>query len=168
MELTDLDTASTVLAGALILIGIAGVVVPGMPGLIVVWVGVLAWAILHHGGPAKWTILVLATFVALFGMVAKYLLPGRSMRQTGVPTRSLLAGGVLAIVGFFVVPVVGLFLGFPLGVFLAEWARLSQPGLAWPSTKSALKAVGLSMLIELFFALSVAAVWVLGLVLVQP
>lgn len=166
MELTDLDTASTVLAGAMIAIGIAGVVVPGMPGLIVVWAGVLVWAVLHGGGLAKWTILVVATFVALLGMFAKYLLPGRSMRQSGVPVWSLLAGGVLAIVGFFLIPVVGLFLGFPLGVFLAEWVRLSRPGLAWPSTKAALKAVGFSMLIELFFTLTIAAVWVFGLVII--
>lgn len=166
MDLTDLNTASTVVAAVLILIGTVGVVVPGMPGMAVAWLGVLAWAVLHDGGPAKWTILALATFLALLGMVTKYVLPGRSMRQTGVPTRSLLAGGVLAIVGFFVVPVVGLFLGFTLGVFLSEWLRLSRPGLAWPSTKAALKAVGFSMLIELFFALTIAAVWIFGVIII--
>ena len=166
MDITDLGGASTVLAGVLVAIGIVGVVVPGLPGLLVVWAGVLLWAVLHDGGPARWTILALATFLAVLGTVVKYLLPGRSMRQTGVPTRSLVAGGVLAMVGFFVVPVVGLFLGFVLGVFLAEWVRLSQPGLAWPSTMSAVKAVGFSMLIELFFALTIAAVWVFGVILV--
>ena len=166
MQITDTATAVTVLAGLLIVIGTAGVVVPGMPGLIVVWAGVLVWAVFIDGGPAKWTILVLATFLALLGLVAKYLLPHRSLRLTGVPMWSILAGGVLGIVGFFVVPVVGLFLGFVLGIFLAEWIRLSRPALAWPSTKSALKAVGFSILIELFFALTVAAVWVIGLVIV--
>ena len=165
MQITDTATAVTVFAGLLIVIGVVGVVLPGMPGLVVVWAGVLVWAILSDGGPAKWTILGLATFLALLGMVAKYLLPHRSLRQTGVPTWSVLAGGVLAIVGFFLIPVVGLFLGFVVGIFLAEWVRLSRPELAWPSTKSALKAVGFSMLIELFFALIVAAVWIFGVVL---
>jgi uncharacterized protein YqgC (DUF456 family) len=166
VDITDMGTAATVLAGVLIVAGIVGVVVPGLPGLLVAWLGVLVWTILHDGGPVKWTILVLATFLALLGTVTKYLLPGRSLRQTGIPTRSLVAGGVLGIVGFFVVPVVGLFLGFVLGVFLSEWVRLSRPGLAWPSTVSALKAVGFSMLIELFFALTIAAVWVFGLVII--
>jgi uncharacterized protein YqgC (DUF456 family) len=166
MQITDTATAVTVLAGLLIVIGVAGVVVPGMPGLIVVWAGVLVWAIFIDGGPAKWTILVLATFLALFGLVAKYLLPHRSLRLTGVPMWSIAAGGVLGIVGFFAIPVVGLFLGFVVGIFLAEWVRLARPALAWPSTKSALKAVGFSMLIELFFALAVSAVWVIGLVII--
>jgi uncharacterized protein YqgC (DUF456 family) len=165
MQITDTASAVTILAGLLIVIGIVGVVVPGMPGLVVVWGGVLVWAIFIDGGPAKWTILALATFLALLGMVAKYLLPHRSMRQTGVPTWSILAGGVLGIVGFFLIPVVGLFLGFVVGIFLAEFVRLSRPELAWTSTKSALKAVGFSMLIELFFALIVAVVWVFGLII---
>jgi uncharacterized protein YqgC (DUF456 family) len=165
MQITDTASAATVLAGVLIVVGVVGVVLPGMPGLVVVWAGVLVWAILSDAGAAKWTILGLATFLTLLGMVTKYLLPHRSLRQTGVSTWSVIAGGVLAIVGFFLIPVVGLFLGFVVGIFLAEWIRLSSPALAWPSTKSALKAVGFSMLIELFFALTVAAVWVLGLVI---
>lgn len=165
VDISDMGLASNVLAGVLIVAGIVGVVVPGLPGLLLAWAGVLVWAILHEGGPAKWTILVLATFLALLGTVTKYLLPGRTMRQT-VATRSLVAGGLLGIVGFFVVPVVGLFLGFVLGVFLSEWVRLSSPALAWPSTVSALKAVGFSMLIELFFAFVIAAVWVFGVVII--
>jgi uncharacterized protein len=70
---------------------------------------------------------------------------------------------VLGLVGFFVIPVVGLFVGFVLGVWLAEWARLRDPRRAWPSTKQALKAAGLSMLIELAAGLAIAAVWLAGL-----
>jgi uncharacterized protein len=165
VDLTDTGTAATISAGVLIALGIVGAIVPGMPGLVVAWAGVLVWAMLVDGGPAKWTILVLVTFLALLGLVTKYLLPGRSLRMTGVPTRSLLAGGVLAIVGVFVVPVIGLLLGFVAGVFVSEWLRLSRPALAWPSTVSALKAVGFSIIIELFFVMMIAAVWVFGLVL---
>jgi hypothetical protein len=61
-----------------------------------------------------------------------------------------------------VVPVVGLILGFILGLWLAERVRLG-PGQAWPSTKSALGAVGLAMLVEFAAALAVAVIWVFGL-----
>ena len=57
----------------------------------------------------------------------------------------------------------GLVIGFVLGVWVAERARLGDFGKAWPSTKHALKAAGLAMLIELATALSIAGVWVLGL-----
>ena len=62
---------------------------------------------------------VATTFLAL-GAVVKYVVPGRRLKQVGVPTSTLLLGGVLGVVGFFVIPVVGLLVGFVLGVYLAE------------------------------------------------
>ena len=44
------------------------------------------------------------------------------------------------IVGFFVIPIVGLFVGFPIGVYVAEYARVVREQ-AWPSTWAAIKAV---------------------------
>lgn len=64
-------------------------------------------------------------------------------------------------VGFFVVPVVGLFLGFVVGVYAAEHRRLGAR-LAWPSTRAALGAVGLALLIELAAAVVAASVWSVG------
>ena len=93
----------------------------------------------------------------------KFLVPGRRLKASGVPTRTLLVGALLAFVGFFVVPVVGMLLGFVLGVYLAERGRLGSK-LAWPSTVSALKAVGVSILIELVAAFLATVSWVVGVV----
>lgn len=83
------------------------------------------------------------------------------MRAAGVPNRTLIVGGLLAIVGFFVVPVVGVLLGFVLGVYASEVQRVGASA-AWPSTKAALRAVGISMLLELTSTLLAAAVWIIG------
>jgi uncharacterized protein YqgC (DUF456 family) len=97
--------------------------------------------------------------------VVKYLVPGKQLKDAGVPGRSLLLGAVLGIIGFFVIPVIGLFLGFVLGVYLAELARLGSSARAWPSTKHALRAVGWSILIELGAGLLMAGAWIAGLIL---
>ena len=39
-------------------------------------------------------------------------MPGRQLRATGIPTSTLVTGGVLGVVGFFVIPVVGLLVGW--------------------------------------------------------
>ena len=163
MDLTDTGTAVTVIAAVAIGLGVVGVVIPVVPGLLLSWLGVLFWALLSDAGTAvRWLVLALATVVAVVGALVKYLMPGRRLKNAGVPNRALLAGGVLGVVGFFVVPVVGLILGFVLGVYLVERARLG-PSQAWPSTRKALGAAGMAMLIEFTAALGVAVVWVFGL-----
>jgi hypothetical protein len=162
MDLGDSGTTVTLIAGVAILTGVLGVLVPVLPGLLLCWLGVLVWALLGDAGGVRWVVLGLATLIALAGTVVKYLWPGKRLKSTGVPTTSLAAAGVVGLVGFFVIPVVGLVLGFVLGMWLAERVRLG-PGRAWPSTRGALGAVGLSLLVEFTAALGVAVVWVFGL-----
>jgi uncharacterized protein YqgC (DUF456 family) len=160
------DDPITLLAGAAIVIGVVGVVVPVLPGLWLCWLGVLGWALLTDSGPTKWVVLGVATAITLIGTIVKYAVPGKRLKRAGVSNLSLFAGGILGIVGFFLIPIVGLVLGFVLGIFAAERLRLGQSRAAWVSTKHALKATGLSLLIELAAALGVAATWVAGLVAV--
>jgi hypothetical protein len=104
-----------------------------------------------------------AAWVAV-GTVVKYAWPGRRLKAAGVPAVTLLAGVALGLVGFFVVPIVGLPLGFVGGVWLAEAARVHGFGAAWPSTKAALQGAGLSMLVELGAGVLLAGTWLAGAV----
>lgn len=153
----------TVLAAVLVAVGIVGIVLPVLPGLVLVVAGVAVWAV-PRGDAVAWTVLGVVVAIVVLGSVAKYLLPGRQLRDSGVPGRTIAAGAALGVVGFFVIPVLGLFIGFVLGVYLAELSRLGRDG-AWPSTRQALAAVGWSVVIEMAAGLLAAAVWVGALVL---
>lgn len=156
-------TALAVVAGLMMLVGLAGIVLPVLPGPLLIVGGVAVWAV-PRGDAVGWWVLGIAVLVTVAGQVAKYLLPGRRLKAAGVPTRTLFAGLVLGVVGFVVVPVVGLFLGFVLGVWLAELVRLPDAATAWRSAREALTAVGWSILIELAAGLVTVAVWIGGLV----
>ena len=162
MPLTG-SVALTMVSALMVAVGLVGVVVPVLPGLVLVVAGIGLWAVPRNDA-LGWTVLGIAVALVVAGSVLKYLLPGRRMRDAGVPGRTLVLGGVLGIVGFFVVPVVGLLLGFVLGVYLAEVARVGR-ARAWPSARHALTAVGWSILIELAAGLLATAVWVGALVL---
>jgi uncharacterized protein len=157
-------SVTVVLAAVLIVVGLVGIVVPVLPGLVLVVFGIAVWAV-PRGDAFGWTVLGIAAAIAVAGTVVKYLLPGKRLREAGVPGRTLALGAGLGIVGFFVVPIVGLFLGFVLGVYLGEQLRLKDGGKAWTSTKKALGAVGWSTAIELFTGLLAAGVWVGALAL---
>ena len=135
--------------------------VPVLPGLLLVLAGILVWA-LERQDATGWTVLAVATALVVTGSVVKYLLPGRRLRERGVPWSTLALGGLLGVVGFFVIPLLGLPLGFVLGVYLAERSRLQTHEAAWPSTVGALKAVGWSIAIELAAGLLAAAVWLVA------
>jgi uncharacterized protein YqgC (DUF456 family) len=154
---------ATVVAGVLVAVGIVGILLPVLPGLALVVVGVGVWAV-PRGDAVAWTVLGVVVAIVVVGSVVKYLLPGQRLRDSGVPGRTIAAGAALGAVGFFVIPVLGLFIGFVLGVYLAELARLGRRESAWPSTKQALTAVGWSVVIELATGMLAAAVWVGALV----
>lgn len=145
-----------------ILVGLLGIVVPVLPGVLLIAGALVAWAYSTNTGLA-WGIAWTGLVVLAIGFVIKFAVPHRRLKDAGVPRRSLVLGAVLGIVGFFVVPVIGLFIGFIGGVWLAESSRLGR-SQAWPSTKVALRATGLSILIELASGLVATAAFVGGVI----
>lgn len=154
-------TWTDALVGLVMLVGLVGIVVPLLPGTALVLGAALVWALLL-GEPAGWAVFAVVATALAVGAVVKYLVPGRRLKTDGVPNRTLLAGALGALVGFFVIPVLGLFVGFVLGIYLAELARLGGHEAAWPSTKAALRAVLTSVLIELAAAVIAIAAWMTG------
>lgn len=153
-----MSDAGLVLVGLAIAVGIAGVVVPVLPGSLLAWAAILVWAV-AVGSATAWSVFAFATVAIGVGQIVKYLVPGRRLRDAGVPRRTIVTGVVFAVIGFFVIPIVGMFLGFPLGVYLEEHRRLRRAEPAWRSTKAALHAIGLSIAIELAATALAAAVW---------
>lgn len=141
------------------LIGIIGTVFPILPGTFLVAGAVALWGILL-GGPTGWGLAVAAIVLTALATGLKFLIPARWMRDGGVPHWILVVGAVAGIVGFFVIPVVGLFIGFIAGVFIAELTRVRTLSKAWPTTVTAMKAAGLSTLIDLSCAVLVTTGWI--------
>jgi len=149
-----------VVVGLVLLVGLVGVVVPVLPGTVLLLGGVLAWAVLT-GGATAYVVLAVVAAVLAAGQVVKYAVPGRRLQASGVPTSTLWWGAGVGVVGFFVVPVVGLLLGFVVGVYAAEHRRVGAAA-ARPSTVAALRAVGLSILVELTAGVLAVLVWAVG------
>lgn len=147
-----------IVVGLAIATGIVGIVVPVLPGALLPWAAIVVWAIVV-GGVKAWVVLGVATLMIGGAQVVKLVVPGRRLREAGVPRQSIIAGVVLAVAGFFLIPVVGLFIGFPLGVYLEERRRRGGHAAALDATRDALRAMGLSILIELTATLVAAGAW---------
>lgn len=158
-----MDTLGLLLVGAVMLVGLAGVVVPLLPGTTLVLAAGLAWAVLLvEGGLVRWVVVSVMAGLFVVGLVLKYALPGRRL-QGSLPKRTLLVGGAGAVVGLVLLPPIGLLVGGVAGTYLAEAARLGHGAPARRSTVEVLRAVGLGLLAELTAGVAMVAVWLTGL-----
>lgn len=159
---SSLHATAELLLLVVMLAGLVGVLFPVLPGLLLIGLAGLIWAWGDGGGVARWSVFAAMVAVLLVGTVAKYALPARSARTTGAPRSTVLLGAIGAVVGFFVIPVVGLVIGGVGAVFLAELNRLGDAGSAWRSTRAVLVGIGFGVLIELTAGLLAILVWVAG------
>ncbi|WP_454787542.1 DUF456 domain-containing protein [Mycolicibacterium lutetiense] len=166
-----MSTLGVVLVALVIAIGLLGIVLPVLPGGgFLVFAAIAVWAIWEAkastgDATVAWVTLGVAAVFFVTAEVIKYVWPVRRMRAAEVGIWSLVAGGILGLIGFFVIPVIGLVIGFVAGVYLAELASRRDYRRAWTSTVHALKGVALSVGVELTGALLATVTWVTGLVI---
>jgi uncharacterized protein len=153
----------TLLCGLAIVVGVAGTIVPVLPGSILIGASLLAWALWGGAGATGWVVFGIGMMFVLAGMAASAVLTGRKLKEHSIPSRSVVVGLVLGVAGMFVIPVVGLFVGFAAGLLLSELQRTRVFGTAVASSWAALKATGLGMIAEFGLACLAASTWVIGL-----
>lgn len=152
------------LIAVVMVIGLAGVLLPGLPGTLLILAAGVAWAVMvDESGTAPWTVVAVMTVLFVAGTVAKYALPGRRLSGQ-LPRSTLLYGAAGAAVGFVVLPPVGLLIGGVVGVYFAEARRLGPGREARRSTIEVLKAVGIGILAELTAGVLMIATWIVGVV----
>ena len=158
-----LDIVITVLAALAIAVGCVGIIVPVLPGSILIGIAALVWAFVIGGVPGWVTFGIVLVLVGI-GMASSWVLTGRKLKSMNVPTSTLLVSGIAAVVGFFVVPVVGLLLGFVLGLFLMEYLRIKDGKAAWNSSWQIIKAAGIGIIVEFSCAALAAGVFAGGVI----
>ncbi len=160
-----MSTLGIVLVALTIAVGLVGIVVPILPGGILVIGAIGVWAFVENT-VVSWVVFGIAAALFVASQIIKYTWPVKRMRAADVRTSVLVVGGIAGVVGFFVIPVIGLLIGFVLGVFVAELSIRQDATRAWASTWHALKGVALSVGVELSGALLATCAWVAGLFLV--
>ncbi|HYJ53991.1 MAG TPA: DUF456 domain-containing protein [Mycobacterium sp.] len=156
-----MSAGGIILVALAIAVGLAGIVVPVLPGGLLVIAAIGVWAFVENT-TVSWVTFGVAAAVFVAAEIIKYTWPVKRLRQAQVRTSVLVIGALAGIVGFFVIPVIGLLIGFVAGVFAAELANRRDLTRAWASTVHALKGVALSVGVELTGALLATIAWAVG------
>lgn len=152
MDSLTVQIIVTVVVGIAYVVGLTGIVVPVLPGTITIVIAALVWAIVI-GGWTGWVTFAIALVLGAIGMTTSYVLTGRRLQAAEVPMWPIYVAIASGIVGIFVIPFLGLPIGFLLGLYVSEAVRQKDWRRGFTSAWVAMKALGLGILIEFSLAM---------------
>lgn len=151
----------SLLAIVVMLVGLCGVIIPVLPGLALIWGVALAYGFIVGFGTPGIAAMVVLTVLLGISIIKGVMIPRRVAADSGASGWSQFGGLVGAIIGFFVIPIVGFIIGALVGVLLVEWLIKNSWDEAWTATKGLAKGFGISALIDLVLGLVMIGVWAL-------
>jgi uncharacterized protein len=138
------QTAALTIALFVMLVGMVGVILPVLPGLVLVWLSILCYAVFESFAAIDPLTFVALTLLAVVGITADIWMTQLGARLGGASWRSQLlglAGGLAGAIVFFFLGGIsagfGALIGSVAGVFIGEywryenWNRAFRSGAGW-------------------------------------
>jgi uncharacterized protein YqgC (DUF456 family) len=130
----DLDTVFYILAGLLVVLGIAGTVLPALPGLPLIFAGMALAAWVSDFEKVGWVMLVVLGLLTLLSVGVDFLATAMGAKRVGASRLAIIgsvigtfAGLSFGLVGVFVGPFVGALVGELLHT--RELSKATQVGI---------------------------------------
>lgn len=148
-----------------LLVGWLGVLVPVFPGLLIMWLATLLYALVENGAGRMtwlgWTLFGVITLLMLLGNTIDNIIITRKMRGRSIPWSSIALAFLAGFFGsLFLTPVVGL-LAAPLTLFGVESIRLHSRKLGFVSARAYMVAWGWSFAAVFGVGLLMIIVWLI-------
>ncbi len=162
MELTELLRYSfyTIIL-AVMLFGLMGLIIPILPGLVIIWIAALVFGIVEGFSAAGWVFFAVITVLMLVGSVIDNFIMGASARQKGAPWTTILVALVLGIVGSILLPPFGGVIAALLGLFGLEYYRQRDWRKALDATTGMALGCGGSVLIRAGMGVVMIILWLI-------
>jgi uncharacterized protein YqgC (DUF456 family) len=150
----------------LILVGLVGAVVPVSPGSLLIWLGILAWAIGEKFQRVDWITLTVLGVLALIAAFSEYWLRPLVQLRAGFGWKNILAafaGGIVGGILLSEIPILGTLFGAAIGSVLGTSALtyLQRRNLreALRAGQTYLVGCALSSFIEILVSLAMLAIF---------
>ena len=153
------ETEWTFVVLALMLVGLAGTLVPVLPGILLMWAAAIAYGFAVGFSGVGIAVIVIATLLSVMAVALGVILPKQAASDSGVSGKSQFAAAVGAIVGFFVIPVVGIIVGAIVGIGLSEYYEKRDWQQTKASTIAVAKGFGLSTAVQFAVGVTILMIW---------
>lgn len=129
------DSFVFILITLLMVVGMIGIIVPIMPGIFLVWMGVFVYVYRNGFEVISLPMFLFFTLIVLVSGTSDLWLPYLGARKTGASKRTFVFGLVGSIIGSIILPIIGTIIGYVAGVFVGEyhkrrdWQQAKRAGL---------------------------------------
>jgi uncharacterized protein YqgC (DUF456 family) len=156
------------LAIAVMVVGLIGTVVPILPGTLLVWLAVLAYAIVENFQAIDIAALIFISLIALLTGTADIWMALLGAKSGGASGRSLLYGLAGGIAGFFllggIIPIVGSLLGgvlgYALGILLGQYQKFGDWNLATRASFGGIVGWGMATILEFIGGILIVVIFI--------
>lgn len=147
------------------LVGLAGLFVPIFPGLEVMWLATLIYALVqysnHNMAWYEWALFAIITLLMLVGSIIDNIIIAKRVREKKVPWGSIILGYLAGIVAsIFFTPLIGI-VAAPVGLFAAEYLRLRDSRIAFDSTRAWMTGWGITIAIRVAIGVVMIGLWMI-------
>jgi uncharacterized protein YqgC (DUF456 family) len=157
----DIEQAAKGIAIVMMAVGL--LVIPILPGLVVIWAAALGYGIVEGFGALGWSMFALISVLMVGGSVLDNVLMGAQAHKEGTPWWVVLIALVSAILGNFIIPIpiIGGILAALLVLYLIEWLRLKDAKKALTSMRGMLVGCGWAVVFRVIIGLVMIGLWLI-------
>jgi uncharacterized protein YqgC (DUF456 family) len=142
------------------LAGLASLIIPVVPGLVIIWVAALGYGIATGFDLAGGLIFGAMTVLMIIGSLVDNVLMGAKARQTGATWWGLTLALLAGLVGGLLLPPFGGVLAALVVLFLVEYIRLRDARSALNSTRAMAIGCGWAFVARVAIGMVMVAAWV--------
>lgn len=153
------DNLAVLVTLGVMLLGLAGLLVPALPGLLIIWLAALGYGLIAGFGTWGYWLFGLITLLGIAGGFIDNLFMAAGAKMGGASWWSVVAAGALALIGFLLFPPFGGIVGGLLGILLVEFYRLRDWRKAWAATKGMALGCGGGLLARLAIGALMIVAW---------
>jgi uncharacterized protein len=161
--LYSIDIVLLIRALTIVMMAVGLLVIPILPGLVIIWAAALGYGIAAGFGVLGWSMFALITVLMVGGSILDNVLMGAQAHKGGAPWWVVLIALVAAILGNFIIPIpiIGGILASLLVLFLIEWLRLKDARKALTSLRGMLVGCGWAVVFRVIIGLVMIGLWLI-------
>lgn len=154
-----LDSLTFGLVVAFIAFGLVGIVVPMIPGTLLIWIAILVYELINSFSALGVPVFAMITVLALVTGLADVWMPLVGAKAVGASKRALLLGALGSLIGTFIAPLLGTIAGYAVGILIGEYHKRGDWREAFRASVGGVAGWGVSTAVQLGGGLLILAIF---------